>query len=412
MNCLKLRTQIALSISCVAIPCVLAAAIVSLSLNEALAPDTIRSIISVILIIAILLALMLSKLISSRITRSLNHLHTAALSISGGLSVADHRHPIGENALDLLNSIDDKDEFEELTSAFRTLAEQLNSKIFALHQAVELTKHALNFEQLAHTQQTKLVALISHEFRNPLAIIKSQTQLAQREASILAEGHQRAKDTVVHRLAAIERATRRLEVLFEQWLDNDRLISGELHMSGKNIFLDDWLAKVVAGSAIGMTSGREISVRNTVESIWVDESLLRAALLNLLDNANKYAPAGTPIDVSAEWRDASSSGLDVVPREVAIHVSNQGEGIHPSLREKIFERYFRGHHGLQVEGRGLGLYFVRRVAGLHGGRVEVNCPKGGGTIFTLYLPQPVESGGTDSPDALSVNQEYRQHQDV
>lgn len=363
--------------------------------DEVLAPmRAVRELGLAILIVIVLLAVTLSNLIAGYITRSLLRLHMAALSISKDLSVADIRHPISETSLNLLKSIENKDELGDLTSAFQELVEQLDSKICSLHQAVELTKHALHFEQLAHTQQTRLIAMISHEFRNPLAIIKSQMQLAQREALVLPESHRRIKDTVVHRLGAIERATNRLEVLFEQWLDNDRLNAGDLCVAGKEIFLDEWLAKVVSSSASSITGGREISVQNTVESIWADDALLRAAILNLLDNANKYSPAGTPIEVSVKLSDTSGSGQEGAAREVEISIANQGEGIHPSIRDKIFERYFRGHHGLQIEGRGLGLYFVRRVAELHGGHVAVNCPKGGGTIFTISIPKERKASAT------------------
>lgn len=144
---------------------------------------------------------------------------------------------------------------------------------------------------------------------------------------------------------------------------------------------------VVADSAIGTTNIREISVHTAVESIWADEALLKAALLNLLDNANKYSPAGTPINVSAELCDASGSGpARATTRGVAIRVSDRGSGIPDSFLEKIFERYFRVHHGLQTNGTGLGLYFVRRIAELHGGYIKASCPTDGGTTFTLWLP--------------------------
>lgn len=356
-------------------------------LEEVLAPvRETRLTITGITLGAMLLAVVLGNLVATRITRPLKRLQDAALSICDDLAIEDEQHPISEKSLVLLGSIRNNDELLDLSGAFQALTERLFDKVHSLDQALALTKQALSLERIALGQQTQLVALISHEFLNPLAIIKSQTQLSQREASRLAETPSARNENAVHRLAAIERATRRLEVLFEQWLKNDRLIANALCVAKKKISLHDWLMVVVADSAIGTTNGREIIVHTDVESIWADEALLRVALLNLLDNANKYSPAGTPINISAELCDATGNGLGATSRGVAIRVSDHGSGIPDSFLEKIFERYFRVHHGLQIKGVGLGLYFVRRIAELHGGYVKASCPTDGGTTFTLWLP--------------------------
>lgn len=111
--------------------------------------------------------------------------------------------------------------------------------------------------------------------------------------------------------------------------------------------------------------------------IVADGDRLRIAVLNLLTNAIKYAPAETTVTVQAAERQ----------REVAIAVADEGPGIDPSEGERVFEMHYRsqrlpGH----PPGLGLGLYIVRQIVELHGGRVTLQSAPGQGSIFAILLP--------------------------
>jgi signal transduction histidine kinase len=103
--------------------------------------------------------------------------------------------------------------------------------------------------------------------------------------------------------------------------------------------------------------------------------LLRRAVANLVENALQYSPAGARIDVHVWQRNGSA----------VIAVTDQGPGIPPELRSRIFEPFVRGHGG-QAKGVGLGLAVVHRIAEIHGGHVNVRPATSGGSVFELELP--------------------------
>lgn len=99
-----------------------------------------------------------------------------------------------------------------------------------------------------------------------------------------------------------------------------------------------------------------------------DAEALARAIDNLLDNAGKWTPAGSPVDVTV--------------RDGTIRVRDRGPGIDPADVPRIFERFYRGARSVDVPGSGLGLAIVARVVAAHGGQVSVAAAEGGGAVFT------------------------------
>ena len=133
----------------------------------------------------------------------------------------------------------------------------------------------------------------------------------------------------------------------------------------------------------------------------IDPVLVEQVLLNVLDNAVRYAPAGTPIEV-AVWM-----GQDAAMRpEHVVAIRDHGPGFPPGTDERIFEKFFRGSQrspGAQgVAGAGLGLAITRGIVEAHGGRAEARQRPGGGAEIVLHFPivgdPPV---GQPPPTALS-----------
>jgi len=113
-----------------------------------------------------------------------------------------------------------------------------------------------------------------------------------------------------------------------------------------------------------------------------DAPALRRAVLNLVTNALKHG--GEPPWAGVRVALAPGGG------EARVEVADRGAGIPAGERERLFEPFFRGARAqeAQVPGTGLGLHLVRRIAELHGGRVEVRSAAGQGSAFTLVLPRP------------------------
>jgi signal transduction histidine kinase len=108
----------------------------------------------------------------------------------------------------------------------------------------------------------------------------------------------------------------------------------------------------------------------------VDPLRLEQVLANLIDNAIKYSPDGGPIDVTL------TAGGD----ELQIVVTDEGIGVPPEHRERIFDRFYQAHGERRFGGMGLGLYISRQIVELHGGVLKAEHPREGGTWIVLRLP--------------------------
>jgi signal transduction histidine kinase len=244
---------------------------------------------------------------------------------------------------------------------------QLESKVRERTDALE---SALARERATLNQYIEFGALIAHEFRNPLAIISNQAELARLEQQ---QGHVSSEP----RFQTIARAADRLRQLFDQWLRNDRLYDRLDAMEPHTINLGEWLATRVRAShsRVRIEPGDEAAATETVRA---DEALLASAVDNLIDNAVKYSPAGTPIQV----------GIRRTATSIGIAVSDAGAGIDPADHTRIFEKHRRGSDPTHRRGLGLGLYFVAEVMRAHDGEVSVDSAPGRGSRFTLWLPRP------------------------
>ncbi len=210
-------------------------------------------------------------------------------------------------------------------------------------------------------------ALIAHEFRNPLAIVLNQTQLAR------IEQHNGTKN-LDNRFAAIERASNRLQILFDQWLASDRLTARTETIDKVSIALQDWLPSLLYNYS--STNPDQVHMSIKPAHVEADEALLASAVYNLVDNAMKYSPNLASIEVFTR----------IEANNVGIAVRDQGPGIPMNERTRIFDKHHRAATNSSRKGLGLGLYFVTEVMSVHDGWVTLDSKVGEGSTFTLWLP--------------------------
>jgi two-component system sensor histidine kinase KdpD len=124
--------------------------------------------------------------------------------------------------------------------------------------------------------------------------------------------------------------------------------------------------------------GRDIAVRlpDDLPLVAIDEVLIERVLVNLLENALRYTPAGAPIELQA----AAEGGA------VVVEVLDRGPGIAPGEETQLFDKFFRGEAARGRHGAGLGLAVARAIVEAHGGRIEALRRDGGGAIFRVTLP--------------------------
>jgi PAS domain S-box-containing protein len=230
-------------------------------------------------------------------------------------------------------------------------------------------ERALSDEQAGREQQRSFVATVSHEFRTPLAVIDATArQLLRRRLppETKAARLQQIRDTVTH-----------LTRLMERVLDTVRAEHHEPALRLCRLSLSR-LVRTAVADARGLHPDRVLVAWIPPEDVWIDGDATAVGHIvdNLLTNALKYAPTGTPVQVTlARLGDA-----------VRLFVIDHGRGVPAADQGAIFDRFHRAANVGAVPGTGLGLHIARELAMAHGGGITVASREGVGAAFTVSLP--------------------------
>ena len=242
-------------------------------------------------------------------------------------------------------------------------------------------RRSLSRERQLSEMKSNFVSSVSHELRAPLASMRLMAE--NLETGVVTEEPRRAE---YHRLMADE--CRRLGTLVDNVLDFARIEQGRKTYH----FAETDLSALVADTLrllrpMAERRGQKFVCEVELITPRCDGLAIQQALVNLLDNALKFSPAHSTVTVHVAAR---------TPAEWALSVSDEGPGVPPPEREKIFERFYRVGSELtrETQGAGIGLSIVKHIAEGHGGRVHVEK-----STFTLVLPMaPIDSTpGAESP---------------
>jgi PAS domain S-box-containing protein len=229
--------------------------------------------------------------------------------------------------------------------------------------------------------RSDFVSTVSHELRTPLALIKGYAATLLRPDIVL-EG-----DTQHRFIQQIDEATNRLTRLIDNLLNASRIEAGRLEVTPVSLDVGRLLAKVVNDMRAAAADHRLVSqVMVEHPTALADPDKVEQVLINLLHNAIKFSPPDSTITLCIEEgpRDeATGRGFWLVS------VQDQGRGVLPEHRERIFERFYQVETGVarSVSGTGLGLYICKNLVEAHGGRIWVEAAPGGGSIFRFTLPR-------------------------
>lgn len=218
--------------------------------------------------------------------------------------------------------------------------------------------------EMAFDDQRRFVAEASHELRNPLAVARTNLELALNGGT----------DEEVRDAARIAHdATERMSGLVDQMLDDAR--AGLPINATEEVDLAD-VARIVAADHWAAARKRNLSIAVEVEPTPVigDQLALRRAVNNLLSNAVRMAPEGSEITLAVNRSD----------RDATLSVTDQGPGLSADDRSHVFEQFWQGS-AQEHRGVGLGLAIVKRIAERHGGDASVNAI-GSGSRFTIFIP--------------------------
>ena len=227
--------------------------------------------------------------------------------------------------------------------------------------------------------RNELIALVTHELRTPLAVVRAYTDLLAEEPTL--DGRS-SRDPVRRRTrAAWHQGTvdqvERLDRLVDAILESVRVVP-EQPPELRSVDLSEFVGALLGDVAPLLHRHRPTIVRSRHLHVMADPARLRGVLEHLLENAVKYAPPDTRVEL--DWA--------LVEGVVRIGVSDEGPGIPPEWRERIFEPYSR-RETMTARGSGIGLYAARRLAASMRGRLWCEPADGGGARFVLALPASI-----------------------
>jgi two-component system sensor histidine kinase KdpD len=273
----------------------------------------------------------------------------------------------------------------EQRQLLETCASLLAIGVERLHyvQVASATTLQIESERLRNS----LLAALSHDLRTPLTSIVGLAETLQASTPPLAR-------TQLEMAQGVAAGARQMHALVHNLLDMARLQAGAVQLRR------DWMPiEEVVGSAIrslgAVLAGRRIDVRlaETLPLVEIDAALIERVIANLLENAAKYTPAGSAIEIDAE--------PDAQRRELRLDLRDHGPGLPAGKEQAIFEAFTRGAAETATPGVGLGLSISRTIVEAHGGRLEAGNHARGGAVFSLWLPLG------DAPVALAEAQSGR-----
>ena len=247
---------------------------------------------------------------------------------------------------------------------------ELGRLAVALDDMLAQLESAFAEREASEQRLRRFVADASHELRTPLAAVGGYAELYR-------AGGLPDEEALARAMGRIEGETARMAALVEDLLTLARLDQSQ-PLARERVELSSLVADVVADARVVDPDHPVALDAAPGVAVVGDEARLRQVVANLCANARVHTPPGTAIEVSV-----ARAG-----DEALVVVADDGPGMPPEVRDRVFERFFRGDvsRSRATGGTGLGLAIVASVVAAHGGRVEVASEPGRGTTVTVHLP--------------------------
>lgn len=290
--------------------------------------------------------------------------HTLRSRLNGG------QHSVGVMILRFPENRQVTRSEEQLVAAF---GEQLEVAV----ERDRLQQVAIETEVLRRTDALRaaLLSAVGHDLRTPLGSIKAAaTSLLEPPAEWSEEDQKAFLRTIVSEVDRINRLATNL-------LDMSRIEAGQLHPHKELHRIEDVLNTVLDTlAAVLVDHPVDIDIEPNLPSVPMDVVEIDEVLTNLLENAKKYTPPGTPVHIR----------LRREKDDIEVEIADEGPGIPPAEIPHLFSRFYRVTAGAAgaggAKGTGLGLAIVKGIVEAHGGRVRAGGRPGGGALFTFTLP--------------------------
>ncbi|MEI7552336.1 MAG: transporter substrate-binding domain-containing protein, partial [Verrucomicrobiota bacterium] len=238
-------------------------------------------------------------------------------------------------------------------------------------------------EREISAMKSRFIVVTSHEFRTPMATAMGSAEILHHHIEKL------APEKREELFGRVNGALRRMSEMLDELLLMNRLEAERVEAQLASLELGPFLRNVLKEIQLGDREAHrfEISVAGSSSAFVSDAKMLHSIFANLIGNAVRYSPAGTLVTVR----------LVVDATRAQVEVADQGIGVPPADRARIFEPFERGSNIGTIRGTGLGLNIVKRLVRLLGGQIEVAAAEGGGSRFTVVLPRPAVVGAPPPP---------------
>ena len=270
-------------------------------------------------------------------------------------------------------AVQPRDSGQPMSSEQQHLLQALANQIGASFQNVHLSLESQKAHLKAETEQLRsaLLSSVSHDLRTPLAVITGSASSLLDPEGHLTEGARQdlARD--------IYNESERLNRFLSNLLEMTRLSAGKVQLKMEIQPLEE----VVGGSLSRLEKklgGRNVKadLPEDLPMLPLDSLLMEQVFINLIENAAKYTPDGSPIGISAHVR----------KNMLKVEVADSGPGLPPGDEELVFEKFYRGKSTSHKTGVGLGLAICKAVVEAHGGRIWAENRPEGGAVFYFTLP--------------------------
>jgi signal transduction histidine kinase len=272
---------------------------------------------------------------------------------------------------------------KELEQKVRHRTQILEESLGKLEKTTAELNSSLEKEKELNELKSRFVSMASHEFRTPLATILSSLVLAKKY------GEQNEKEKQHRHFQRIENSVHNLTEIINDVLSVSKLEEGKIRIEYEMINVPMLITTLVNEMKTIAKEGQSIDYRHSGKDvILLDSKALRLILTNLVSNAIKFSPPGSPVLITSEISD----------HELKLTVRDHGIGISPADQQHLFERFFRGENVTSIQGTGLGLNIVAKFVELLGGQIEFSSTLDAGSEFHVLLPALYESPVTAGVD--------------
>lgn len=231
---------------------------------------------------------------------------------------------------------------------------------------------ALEKERELNELKSNFVSMVSHEFRTPMATIRTSVELLQRFNDKL------TPEKKSQYFGVIQTTIKALVELLDQILLLGKTEAGKLKYQPAPLDLENFCLTLTETLQLNAISQHQIifTCQGEATEVEMDEVLLQHIFTNLLSNAIKYSPAGGKIHFDLNFQDSKAT----------FSVRDEGIGIPLKDQQRLFETFQRCSNVGRIQGTGLGLAIVKNCVDLHGGEIELESQEGVGTTFIVTLP--------------------------